>query len=251
MTNNQTPVIEFSNVSKTFSVWKERPNSIKKALTNIFQARNNFKEKIEFKILDDVSFKIYPGEFVGIMGRNGVGKSSMLKMMTGIYQPTKGEIKINGKIAPLLELGAGFSEELSGYENIFLNAAVLEFGRKKIDAKLNDIINFSGIGEHIYMPIRTYSSGMLIRLGFSIAVHLDAPIFLFDEILAVGDAGFQKKCLDRIKDLYSQGKSIILVTHSPEQVKQFCNRSIIIDNKKVIFDGHPNEGTAVYSSLFT
>jgi ABC-type polysaccharide/polyol phosphate transport system ATPase subunit len=244
------PVIDFQNVSKHFIWWFDRPNNIKKFLSELITAKPKLGRKQRIDVLKDVSFKIYPGDFVGIMGRNGAGKSTLLKLITGIYSPNSGSIKTVGRIAPLLELGAGFSDELSGLENIFLNAAILGYGRRQTQEKLDTIVSFSELGEHIHMPVRTYSSGMLVRLGFSIAVHLDSPIFLFDEILAVGDAGFQKKCLSRINELYLAGKSIILVTHSPEQIRTFCNRCILIDHHNVIYDGPPEEGTKMYSELF-
>ena len=247
---SKTPVISFEHVSKSFYLWQERPNSLKKILTDALKAKTEFGKRHEFQVLKDISFKIYPGEFVGIMGRNGAGKSTMLKLITGIYTPTNGKVSTHGKIAPLLELGAGFSEDLSGYENVFLNAAILGYGKKHIENLMPSIVEFSELGEHIFKPVRTYSSGMLIRLGFSIAVHLDAPIFLFDEVLAVGDAGFQKKCITKIKEIYESGKSIILVTHSPELIKSFCNRCILIDAGKVVFDGDPGEGGQLYKELF-
>ncbi len=245
------PAISFKNVSKNFYLWQDRPNSVKKLLTDVLKAKVELGKKHEFQVLNDISFDIFPGEFVGIMGRNGAGKSTMLKLVTGIYTPTSGQIKVSGKVAPLLELGAGFSEELSGYENIFLNAAILGYGKKHIENLVKPILEFSELGEHIFKPVRTYSSGMLVRLGFSIAVHLDAPIFLFDEVLAVGDAGFQKKCIDKIKEIYESGKSIVLVTHSTELIKTFCNRCILIDAGKLVFDGDPIAGTQLYTNLFT
>jgi len=244
------PVIEVQNVTKRFVHWQNKPRDIKKLLTQFFSKNKLKVVKHEQVVLEDVSFNIYPGEFVGIMGRNGVGKSTILKIISGIYTPNEGEVLIKGKIAPVLELGAGFSEELSGYENIFLNAAILNFGKKRIDDVLDSIIEFSELGEHIYSPVRNYSSGMLVRLAFSIACHLDAPILLFDEILAVGDLGFQKKCLNKINELYSTGKAIVLVTHSPEQVKQFCSRCLLFENKKLVFDGDAVEGARLYENEF-
>lgn len=247
---SQKPVISFTNVTKSFHLWQERPNSVKKILTDALKAKIDLGRKHEFQVLKDISFNIYPKEFVGIMGRNGAGKSTMLKLISGIYTPTEGQICVDGKIAPLLELGAGFSEELSGYENIFLNAAILGFGKRHLESLVKPILEFSELGEHIFKPVRTYSSGMLIRLGFSIAVHLDAPIFLFDEVLAVGDVGFQKKCIEKILEIYRSGKSIILVTHSPELIKSYCNRCILIEGGSLVFDGDPNLGTQKYSAMF-
>tara|TARA_B110001454_G_scaffold219057_1_gene249611 strand:- start:50516 stop:51262 length:747 start_codon:yes stop_codon:yes gene_type:complete len=244
------PAIQLINVSKSFKYWENKPNSIKTILNKLSKLQFEKSKYRQIDVLEGVNLTINPGEFVGIMGRNGVGKSTLLKIITGIYSPTSGEVKINGKIAPLLELGAGFSEELSGYENVFLNAAILGFSRKKMMDDVDRIIEFSELGEKIHMPVRNYSSGMLVRLGFAIAAHLDASILLFDEILAVGDMGFQRKCLAKIDELYHAGKSIILVTHSPEQVERFCKRCIVFENKKVIFDGPAREGTQVYLNEF-
>jgi len=244
------PAIQLINVSKSFKYWENKPNSIKTILNKLSKLQFEKSKYRQIDVLENVTLTINPGEFVGIMGRNGVGKSTLLKIITGIYSPSSGEVKINGKIAPLLELGAGFSEELSGYENVFLNAAILGFSRKKMMDDVEKIIEFSELGEKIHMPVRNYSSGMLVRLGFAIAAHLDASILLFDEILAVGDMGFQKKCLAKIDELYHAGKSIILVTHSPEQVERFCKRCIVFENKKVIFDGPAKEGTQVYLDEF-
>lgn len=244
------PAIQLINVSKSFKYWENKPNSIKTILNRLSKLQFEKSKYRQIDVLEDINLTIYPGEFVGIMGRNGVGKSTLLKIITGIYSPSSGQVKINGKIAPLLELGAGFSEELSGYENVFLNAAILGFSRKKMMDDVEKIIEFSELGEKIHMPVRNYSSGMLVRLGFAIAAHLDASILLFDEILAVGDMGFQKKCLAKIDELYHAGKSIVLVTHSPEQVERFCKRCIVFENKKVIFDGPAKEGTQVYLNEF-
>jgi len=239
-------VIEVNNVSKSFQYWEDRPHSIKSVLAGALTGKFDAGHRTRIDILSDVSFKIYAGDFVGIMGRNGVGKSTIMKLISGIYEPTSGEILIRGPISPLLELGAGFAEDLSGYDNIFLNAAIIGYGNERIKRSVDAIIEFSELGDRIHLPIRNYSSGMLIRLGFSIAVHLDAPILLFDEILAVGDISFQKKCLVKIQQLHNEGRSIVLVTHSPDQVKQFCNRCIVLDNKMVAFDGAPDEGIRIY-----
>lgn len=242
--------IELKNVSKSFSYKSDKINNIKRMMINFskFSFRTNRSENLA--VLDQVSLEIHQGDFVGIMGRNGVGKSTLLKIISGIYIPTHGEVHIHQKIAPLLELGAGFADELSGLENIFLNAAILGFNREKISSCVNEIIEFSELGEKINMPVRNYSSGMLVRLGFSIAVHLDAPILLFDEILAVGDVGFQEKCLQKIDQIYKSGRTIILVTHSPEQVQKFCNRCIVFNDKKVAYDGPAEQGVQEYLSLF-
>jgi len=243
--------ISLKSVGKSFVEWRERPRSIKSILSQLVTFRLKLGTHVSKTVLEEISFDIKKGEFVGIMGRNGAGKSTLLKMMGGIYSPSKGSIETSGKLIPLLELGAGFAPELNGYENIFLNASIFGYSSNYINSKLNDIIEFSELGENLYKPVQNYSSGMLVRLGFSIAAHLDAEILLFDEILAVGDIGFQSKCLKKIKQLYSGGKTIILVTHSPQLIEQFCNRCIVFDNTGVIFDGDSKEGTGTYRRLFS
>lgn len=244
------PVINVTNVSKAFVKWMDNPTSIKSLLTNLLKFNFDFGKKDTYEIVKNLNFTIYKSDFVGIMGRNGVGKSTLLKMLSGIYTPTSGNITIKGKIVPLLELGAGFAPDLSGYENIFLNASILGFKKQEIDNKLNEIIAFSELGDQLYKPVKNYSSGMLVRLGFSIASHVDADVLFFDEILAVGDAGFQKKCLAKINELHLQNKTIILVTHDPGQVAAFCNRCIVIDDKGILFEGSATQGAEVYKNLF-
>ncbi len=245
--------IEVTHVSKHFTY---SPGSSRDLKTNLIQfAKNGFRrqetKKIRLDVLEDISFSIYKGEFVGIMGRNGVGKSTILKLITGIYQPNSGSIKTYGDIAPLLELGAGFSPELSGYDNIFLNAAILGYGRKRTLLLVDAIIDFAELREKIYLPVKKYSSGMLVRLGFSIAVHLDAPILLFDEVLGVGDAGFAAKCLAKVHEIHKSGRTIVLVTHSPESVRAHCSRCIVLDEKKKVFDGEPERGAEIYLGAFS
>lgn len=243
-------IIELKNVAKRFRFKRGGPKDVKNHVLRLF---NKSRFKIvhdEREILSDVSFSVKRGEFVGIMGRNGAGKSTTLKLLSGIYQPSEGSIVLNGKLAPVLELGAGFADELNGLENIQLNASILGYSYKQITSKMQEIVDFSELGEQIYDPVRNYSSGMLVRLAFSVACHLDADILLFDEVLAVGDLGFQKKCLEKIKQLHAQKKTIILVSHSPEQIAEHCDRCLLIDNGHVVFDGSANDGATKYSSLF-
>ena len=244
------PVIEVKNVFKRFSYYSDRPTSMKTLLVNFARGKFDLGKKQEFFTLRDVSFSIYKGEFVGIMGRNGAGKSTLLKLISGIYHTTSGEILTQGQIAPLIELGAGFHPDLSGYENIFLNAAILGAGRKAAQEAVDSILDFSELGDKIYMPVKNYSSGMLVRLAFSIAVHFPAPILLIDEILAVGDAGFQAKCLKKIQSLHQEGRTIVLITHDPGLVEKNCKRCIVIDHQEKIFDGDPSEGVEIYKNLF-
>lgn len=250
MENNT--VIEVKNVTKFFDLNLNNPKSFKRKLTDLFHNEEQSKQHIKrINVLDDVSFSVKRGEFVGIMGRNGVGKSTILKMITGIYKPNSGSIKTVGRIAPLLELGAGFADDLSGFENIFLNAAILGFSKKEAEEKIDEIVAFSELGDHIFLPVRTYSSGMLVRLGFSVAAHLNSDILLFDEVLAVGDAGFQAKCIRKINSLHLDGnRTVILVSHSIGQVQQFASRCILLDHGKKVFDGAAEVGTSHYNALF-
>jgi ABC-type polysaccharide/polyol phosphate transport system ATPase subunit len=239
-------VIKVENLYKEFSFWIDRPSTFKAVLVNLVQGKLDLGKTQKHLALKDVSFEIKQGEFVGIMGRNGAGKSTLLKLIAGIYTPTSGSIHVSDSIAPLIELGAGFDPDLSGYENIFLNAAILGFGRKATLQAVPKILEFAELGEKIQMPIRKYSSGMLVRLGFSIASHLTAPIILIDEVLAVGDVGFQEKCIRKIHELHNEGRTIILITHNPEAVRGHCQRCIVIDNREKVFDGSASEGVDIY-----
>lgn len=243
------PVIRVKNVSKDFTYWSDRPTSLKTVLVNALKGKLDFGNKTQFAALKEVSFDIHPGDFIGIMGRNGAGKSTLMKLIAGIYTPTNGTIEVEGQIAPLIELGAGFHPDLSGYENIFLNASVLGFGRKITMAAVPQILEFSELGEKIYMPVKNYSSGMMVRLGFSIATHLTAPILLIDEMLAVGDAGFQEKSLAKIKSLHQEGRTVILVTHDASAVENHCNRSIVISQQEKVYDGAPQPAVQLYRDL--
>lgn len=205
----------------------------------------------KFTVLEDVSFDIYPGEFVGIMGRNGAGKSTLLRLISGIYLPTSGSVVTSETIAPLIALGAGFHPDLTGYENIFLNAAILGFGKKATEIIAPKVIEFSELGDQVHMPVRNFSSGMIARLGFSVAVHIDAPVMLIDEILSVGDFGFQQKCLNKIRELHISGRTIVLITHDPSSVETHCTRCIVIDHTRKVFDGEPKEGSEYYRRIMS
>lgn len=238
--------IQVEKVSKRFRWRTERPNSLKTVLVDAMRGKLRFGSRQELPVLNEVSFEIKKGEFVGIMGRNGAGKSTLLKLISGIYTPTSGKITVHEPIAPLIELGAGFHGDLSGWENIFLNAAILGFGRKATSEAIPKILEFAELGELIHMPIKNYSSGMMVRLGFSIASHLAAPIILIDEVLAVGDAGFQAKCLRKIHELHKEGRTIILITHMPHDVRTHCTRCIVIDRHVKVYDGPAAEGVDIY-----
>jgi ABC-2 type transport system ATP-binding protein len=249
MKQDLKPAIRVHNVTKKFRYWSERPNSVKTMLVDLVRGKIKLGRREEFFTLRNVSFDIEQGDFVGIMGRNGAGKSTLLKLISGIYAPTEGSIEVKDQIAPLIELGAGFHGDLSGYENIFLNAAILGFGRKATLEALPRILEFSELGDKIHMPVKNYSSGMLVRLGFSVASHLSAPILLIDELLAVGDAGFQQKCLNKIQSLHGEGRTIILITHDPEAVRKHCNRCIVIEQQQKVFDGDASTGVDTYMKI--
>jgi ABC-2 type transport system ATP-binding protein len=224
--------IRVSDVTKRFVIRKEK--SLKERIVN-FGRSNQHKE--DFFALSGVSMDIQMGSTVGLIGPNGSGKSTLLKTIGGIIQPTTGTVQHRGRVAALLELGAGFHPDLTGRENVYLNAAILGISKAETDANFDEILEFSGIGQFIDTQVKFYSSGMYVRLAFAVAVHVDPDILIVDEVLAVGDEPFQRKCMDRIRDLQRQGKTIVLVTHSLDQVVEFCDRAIVLERGKVVFDG--------------
>ena len=205
--------------------------------------RNKYKVR---EVLRGISFTVKKGEAVGLIGKNGCGKSTTLKMLTRIIFPDSGSIKINGKVSSLLELGAGFHPDMSGRENIYLNASVFGLTKKEIDQKVDNIIEFSELEEYIENPVRTYSSGMYMRLAFSVAINVKAEVLLIDEILGVGDVSFQKKCFEKLQEIKQQGTTIVIVSHSLEQIEQICDRSIWIQDGKIVEDGNPRVVNAHY-----
>ena len=229
--------INVSNVSKNFKLYYDKASTLKERL--LFFSKRKKAENIE--VLKNIDLKIYEGESVALIGTNGSGKSTLLKLMTKIIYPNKGKITINGKLTSLLELGAGFHMDFSGRENIYFNASIFGLTASVIDSRVQDIIDFSELGEFIDNPVRTYSSGMYMRLAFSIAINVDADILLIDEILSVGDQHFQDKCFDRLMELKKAGKTIVIVSHSLESVRQFCDRCVWIYNGEVRMDGKTNE----------
>lgn len=243
------PIIHVQSLRKSFKVYLERPDSIKSVLVNLL--RGSLGTRVQHKeVLRGLTFNVYPGDFLGIMGRNGSGKTTLLKLLCGIYTPTSGTIDVTERLAPMVALGAGFQPELSGYDNIYLNAAILGYGKQEIDKRVEQIIEFSGIGDDIYRPVKNYSSGMTVRLGFSIASFIDAPILVLDEVLAVGDEGFQRKSIRKMEEIFRDGRTVILVTHDPEAVKKYCTRSIVLEDGHIIFDGPSSQGAEVYKKLF-
>lgn len=233
--NNEKSII-VDNVYKTFNVYMDKANTIKEKL--MFFKRNK-KEKRE--VLKGINLTINKGEAVALIGVNGSGKSTLLKLMTKIIYPNKGKISTNGKLTSLLELGAGFHPDFSGRENIYFNASIFGLTKKEIDERLDSIIEFSELGSYIDNPVRTYSSGMYMRLAFSVAINVDADILLIDEILSVGDQHFQEKCFNKMKELKKEGKTMVFVTHSMESVKNLCDRAVWLYEGKIRMDGNTNE----------
>ena len=235
-------VIEFTHVSKRFTFNPGRNMTLKDWIVY----RKKYDNASTINVLDDVSFYVNEGESFGIIGRNGSGKSTILKLLSRIYYPTAGQIKINGKVSSLIELGAGFHPEMSGRENIRINASINGLSPREIDERMDEIIEFSELEDFIDKPIKVYSSGMYMRLAFSVAINIKADILLIDEILAVGDIAFQKKCFDKLKQLKESGITIVLISHSTSQIIENCNRAIWIDNHKIVAEGNPETVCRAY-----
>lgn len=239
-------VIKFDHVVKTFSQLSQK--TFKEFIPALFRGE---KTSQSFTALNDISFEIKKGETVGIIGPNGSGKSTILKLIAGVMSPNFGKITVKGKISPLIELGAGFHPELTGVENIYLNGAILGLSRKEIDKNLQLIIDFSELGDFINQPIKHYSSGMYMRLAFAVAIHVKPEILIIDEILAVGDQSFQKKCFIYMEDLKkSKDTTIVFVSHGLGQVESFCTRTIYINNRQIQYNGNPKKATQKYLDNF-
>lgn len=228
--------IEVRGVTKKFKVFYDKGSELKEKM--LFWKRNKYENRT---VLDNISFSVKKGEAIGLVGRNGCGKSTTLKLLTKIIYPNSGEIEMQGRVSSLIELGAGFHPDMSGRENIYTNAAIFGLKRKEIDARLDDIIAFSELEQFIDNPVRTYSSGMYTRLAFSVAINVDADILLIDEILAVGDANFQAKCFNKLREIKASGTTIVIVSHSLGQIEQICDRSIWIKDGHIEMEGMPKD----------
>ena len=228
--------IEVRNLKKIFKIYPDKSNSIKEKI--LFFKRNKYEVN---QVLDGVSFDIKKGEAVGLIGKNGCGKSTTLKLLNRIMYPTSGTIRVNGRVSSLIELGAGFHPDMSGRENIYTNSSIFGLTKKQIDEKLDDIIEFSELGEAVDNPVRTYSSGMYMRLAFSVAINVEADVLLIDEILAVGDVSFQKKCFEKLREIKYSGTTIVIVSHSLQQIEQICDKSIWIEKGHIRQIGNPKE----------
>ena len=237
--------IKVNKVSKNFRVPHEKHNSLKDKAVHIFGPRNYTK----FQALEDINFEVKKGEFFGIVGKNGSGKSTLLKILANIYQPTKGNVEINGSLAPFIELGVGFNPELTGRENVFLSGAILGLSRKKIAQIYDEIVDFAELEEFMDQKLKNYSSGMQVRLAFSIAVRAESDILLIDEVLAVGDSAFQIKCLNYFEQLKKQKKTVVFVSHDMEAIKQFCDKTILIHQSNIAKQGRPEKIVAEYYKI--
>jgi ABC-type polysaccharide/polyol phosphate transport system ATPase subunit len=240
------PVIRLENVTQRFRVIQERPDTMRELFSRMFRHNASFHD---FEAVKNASLEVRKGEALALIGRNGSGKSTLLKIIAGVYKPSRGSVEVNGTLAPLIELGAGFHHELTGRENILLNGLLMGYSKKEMLERQQSIIDFADIGEFIDAPVKQYSSGMYMRLAFAVATEVNPQILLVDEILAVGDIGFQEKCFERIARFRESGKTIVLVSHQMANVRRICERTILIDHGSILVDSTPDEAIALYSNL--
>lgn len=236
--------IKVSNLKKIYKLYDKPTLRFKEALSITKKCYHK-----DFIALNDVSFEIKKGEMLGIIGKNGAGKSTVLKIITGVLTPTSGKVEINGKISALLELGAGFNPEYTGLENIYLNGTMIGFTKEEMDSKIDDIISFADIGDFINQPVKTYSSGMFARLAFAVAINVEPDILIVDEALSVGDVFFQAKCYKKLEDLKNSGKTILFVTHDMGSVMKYCNRAIIFNHGTIVAEGEPSAMIDIYKKI--
>lgn len=249
---NDIPAIQVNNLSKSYTI-KHNQSSNNKTLKDDFanilkRSRNGGKSDEEFWALKNVSFEVKKGELFGVIGSNGSGKSTLLKILSRIIDPTQGEVRINGKVASLLEVGTGFHPDLTGRENIYFNGSMLGMSRKEIEKKFNDIVDFAEVEKFIDTPVKFYSSGMYVRLAFAVAAHLDPEILILDEVLAVGDAAFQKKSLRKVQETLNDGKTVLFVSHDMAAIRQLCSRGIVLDKGKIVMSGTVDNIIESYST---
>ncbi|MBQ2637949.1 ABC transporter ATP-binding protein [Candidatus Saccharibacteria bacterium] len=238
--------IEVKNLSKSFKLPTEKSSGLKQAIFNRLKGIKGYTKQ---EVLKDISFKVKKGEFLGIVGRNGSGKSTLLKTLSQIYVPDSGKIKVNGSLVPFIELGVGFNPELTGKENIYLNGALLGFSNQEMDEMYDEIVAFAELEPFMNQKLKNYSSGMQVRLAFSIAIRAKGDILILDEVLAVGDAAFQEKCNQYFSGLKGE-QTVIIVTHDMENVRRFCDRAILLEDGKIIKDGKPEKVAESYLKLF-
>jgi len=242
----QDPIIKVDNLTKVFKLPREKNTSVKSAIVNFAGRKKGYEVQ---KALNNVSFEVKRGEFFGIIGRNGSGKSTLLKTLAGIYVPSTGTVEVNGLLTPFIELGVGFNPELTGRENIYLNGALLGFNRKEMKAMYSDIVDFAELEKFMDQKLKNYSSGMQVRLAFSIAIRAESDILLIDEVLAVGDANFQKKSIEVFEELKRAGRTIIFISHSMDYVRQFCDRVAVLDKGRILYNGDSEKAIDKYNKL--
>lgn len=242
--------IAVTGVYKNFKLPHQRKNSIKSVFTGVFDRKNAAKSYEVQHALEDISFEIKKGEFFGIVGRNGSGKSTLLKIIAGIYQPTKGNIQVNGRLVPFIELGVGFNPELTGRENVYLNGALLGFSEKEVDGFYDEVVNFAELKRFMDQKLKNYSSGMQVRLAFAMAIRAQADILLIDEVLAVGDADFQRKCFNYFKKLKKNKQTVVFVSHDMQAIRQYCDRAVLIEDSKLINSGSAEKIALAYIRQF-
>lgn len=240
----QDIVVKVNSVKKSFRLPTENTNSLKRTIVNYFKGIKGYREQ---HVLRDISFSVNRGDFLGIVGRNGSGKSTLLKIISQIYSPDSGSVEVNGKLVSFIELGVGFNPELTGKENVYLNGALIGFSPKEIDGMYEDIVDFAELHDFMGQKLKNYSSGMQVRLAFSVAIRAKSDILVLDEVLAVGDEAFQRKCNDYFMQSKEEQKTIILVTHSMEAVRKYCNKALLIDKGKIKIYGTPDEVANQYS----
>ncbi len=245
----KSPAVDLSNVSKTYSIWSSPSKQLLVPLWRKLGLKIDPEEGRKFTAVKSLDLQISPGECLGIIGRNGAGKSTLLQLIAGTLTPTTGRVEIAGRVAALLELGSGFNPEFTGRENVFLNATILGMSHQEIETRFDEIVNYSGIREFIDQPVKTYSSGMTVRLAFSVCAHVDADILIIDEALAVGDARFSLKCFATLNQIIQSGKTVIFVSHSTNAVKNLCNRAILLERGELLMAGDPNDVVNIYSKL--
>lgn len=243
-TSERSIAIEVKDVRKMYKLYEKNSDRLKEAL-----GLSRTKKYKEHFALNGISMNIYQGETVGIIGTNGSGKSTILKIITGVLNPTSGEVNVNGRISALLELGAGFNMEYNGIENVYLNGTMLGFSEKEIDEKLQDILDFADIGEYVYQPVKTYSSGMFVRLAFAVAINIEPEILIVDEALSVGDVFFQAKCYHKFEEFKKQGKTILFVSHDLSSISKYCDRVILLNQGNKLGEGSPKEMIDIYKRV--
>ena len=246
--SKNTIAVEVKDVKKSFYLPHHQNNSLKTAITQVFKKKKRGGDMLQ--VLDGISFTIEKGDFFGILGRNGSGKSTLLKIISDIYRPTSGSVRHRGKLVSFIELGVGFKTELTGRENVYLNGALLGFSRDEIAKMYDEIVEFAELERFMDQKLKNYSSGMRVRLAFSVAIRAHADILVLDEVLAVGDAAFKKKCNDYFKTLKDDKKTVILVTHGMKAVRDYCTKAIVIENGKILFEGDGKGATDTYLELF-